>query len=79
MTTITCKLPEVLSARLDSLARGQRRTKSALLREILEERLNQQEPQTVYAYDLVKHLCGTLKGGPTDLATNPEYMNGFGE
>ncbi len=79
MTTITCKLPETLAAQLDSLARGQRRTKSAVLREILEERLDRHEPQTVYAYDLVKHLCGTLKGGPTDLATNPEYMKGFGE
>ena len=46
---------------------------------MLEERLNRQEPQPVYAYDLVKHLCGSLKGGPTDLATNPEYMKGFGE
>lgn len=79
MTTITCKLPEILAARLDSLALEQRCTKSALLRGILEERLNEREPQVVYAYDLVKHLCGTLKGGPTDLATNPAYMNGFGE
>ena len=79
MTTITCKLPEVLAAQLDSLAREQRRSKSAVLREMLEERLSQQAPQTVYAYDLVKHLCGSLKGGPTDLATNPAYMNGFGE
>jgi len=80
MTTITCKLPEKLAAELDSLARTERRSKSALVREALEDRLKpKRRRRSVSGYDLVKHLCGSLKGGPSDLATNPAHMKGFGE
>lgn len=80
MTTITCKVPEKLAAQLESLARSQRRSKSALVREALEERLKATRNRTpVSAFDLVKSLCGSLKGGPSDLATNPEHLKGFGE
>jgi metal-responsive CopG/Arc/MetJ family transcriptional regulator len=79
MTTITCKVPEKLAAQLDALARTERRSKSALVREALENRLKAQRRRgKVTAYDLVKHLCGSLKGGPSDLATNPKHMEGFG-
>ena len=80
MTTITCKLPEVLAAQLASLAREERRSKSAVLREALENLLKAQKKVVpVSAFSLVKHLCGAQKGGPSDLATNPEHMRGFGE
>lgn len=80
MTTITCKVSEKLAAELDAVARTERRSKSALLREALEERLKAKRRRApVTAYDLVKHLCGSLKGGPSDLATNPKHMKGFGE
>jgi len=80
MTTITCKLPEKLAAQLEALARTERRSKSALVREALENRLKAQRRRgQVTAYDLVKHLCGSIKDGPSDLATNPKYMEGFGE
>ena len=79
MTTITCKLPEKLAAQLDTLARAERRSKSALVREALEDRLKAKRRRSpVMAYDLVKHLCGSIKGGPSDLATNLEHMKGFG-
>lgn len=80
MTTITCKVPEKLAAQLDALARTERRSKSAVVREALEERLKTKRRRgQVTAYDLVKHLCGSIKDGPSDLATNPKYMEGFGE
>ncbi len=80
MTTITCKLPEALAAQLASLAREERRSKSAVLREALEDRLKAREKApTVTALSLVKHLCGAQPGGPTDLSTNPEHFRGFGE
>jgi predicted DNA-binding protein len=80
MTTITCKLPEKLAAQLDSLARAERRSKSALVREALEDRFKTKRSQRfVSGYDLAKKMCGVLKGGPTDLATNPAHMKGFGE
>lgn len=79
MTTITCKLPEKLASQLDSLARAERRSKSALIREALEQRVLEKRPRgPVRAYDLVRHLCGTVRGGPSDLATNPKHMKGFG-
>ena len=31
------------------------------------------------AHDLLKEWCGIIKDGPTDLATNPKYMEGFGK
>ena len=30
-------------------------------------------------YDVIKHLIGSCKGGPSDLSTNPKYMEGFGQ
>lgn len=79
MTTITCKIPEKLAAELEGLARDERRSKSALLREALEQRVKAtRRARPVRAYDLVKHLVGSLRG-PVDLATNPEHMKGFGE
>ena len=80
MTTITSKLPEKLAAQLESLARAERRSKSALVREALEDHLKTKRRRGfVSAYDLVSHLCGSIKGGPGDLATNPAHMKGFGE
>jgi metal-responsive CopG/Arc/MetJ family transcriptional regulator len=78
MTTISCKLPESLAARLDAAARQQRRSKSALLREALETSLKSKK-RPVTALDLVGHLRGSVPIDVPDLSTNPEYMRGFGE
>ena len=80
MITITCKISETVAAQLDALARTERCSKSALVREALEDRLKANRRRVpVTAFDLVKHLCGSIKGGPSDIATNPRYMEGFGE
>ena len=78
--TLTCKLPEAWAVRLDALAKEQRCSKSAILREALEARLAAKDGvKQVTAFDLVGHLYGALPGGPSDLSTNPEHMRGFGE
>lgn len=78
MTTITCKIPERLDAELEAAARQRRVAKSTIVREALEERLKRSRTaQALTAYDLAKSVCGTLRG-PSDLATNPKYMEGFG-
>jgi Arc/MetJ-type ribon-helix-helix transcriptional regulator len=80
MTTITCKVSEKLAAQLEVLARTERRSKSDLVREALEERLKSNRRRgRATAFHLVKHLCGSIKDGPRDIATNPKYMDGFGE
>ena len=78
MTTITCKMSDRLAAEVEALARCERRSKSALIREALEERLRTaRRKTTLHAYDLVKPLCGALRG-PRDLSTHPRHMEGFG-
>lgn len=79
MTVVSCKLPKQLAAKLERVARDEQRSKQAVLREAIEQRLKgRRKVVRGSAYDLVKHLIGTLEG-PSDLATNPEHMKGFGE
>lgn len=78
MATVTCKIPDELDARLMSVARDKRISKSAVLREALEFRLRANFRENApRAYDLVKRLCGSLQG-PCDLSTNPKYMKDLG-
>ncbi len=30
-------------------------------------------------YDVIKHLIGTSHGGPTDLSSNPEHLDDYGQ
>lgn len=78
MTTLTCKIPEDLNALLETAAEKEHVSKSVILREALEARLKKSKSaRKSSAYDLVRHLSGSLEG-PTDLATDPKYMKGFG-
>jgi len=78
MTTITCKIPERLNAQLEAAARAKRVSKSAIVRRALEEQVRRAGRGAVpSAYDLVKHLAGSVHG-PRDLSTNPRHMEGFG-
>jgi hypothetical protein len=76
--TITCKLPESLDAQLEAAAREEGVSKSQVLRNALEERVGRSRAKrSPRAFDLVKDLCGSIKG-PADLLTNPRYMENFG-
>ncbi len=78
--TITCKIPDTLAARLEAAARAEHRSKSEILRESLEARLSASEAnKPVSAWDRIKHLSGSVKGLPSDISTNPEYMREFGK
>ncbi len=78
MTTITCKIPEMLDAELEAVARSRGTTKSAIVREVLEERLGRgRKRRTLTAYSLAKTLCGSLHG-PPDLSANARHMKDFG-
>jgi hypothetical protein len=78
MTTITCKISEQLDARLEALAREKRVSKSAVVRQALEDRVTQHKKANVpRVYDLVKRLSGIVKG-PADLSTNPKYLEDLG-
>ena len=80
MRVITFKADEELVEKLDSLADEQHATRSELIRYAIEQYVESetciQEAPSVY--ELSKHLAGSVKG-PSDLATNPDHMEGYGE
>ncbi len=79
MTTISLKVPESLDSRLAEEAQRRRTSKSALVRECVEKVLL--APRTGRAascLDLARDLAGCLKG-PRDIATNPKYLEDFGQ
>jgi hypothetical protein len=78
MSTISLKLPEVLVARLEAEARRRQTSKSALIREYLEQCLNgEQRDRRPSFYELAQDLCGTGQSGVPDLAINPKHLEGF--
>ncbi|MDQ3627016.1 MAG: hypothetical protein M3372_07795 [Verrucomicrobiota bacterium] len=78
MTTITCKIPDTISADLEAVARQRRVPKSQIVREALAASFRKSKPQ-VSAFDLMKDACGIVKGGPKDYASHPRHLKGFGE
>lgn len=81
MKTLTVKLPEELAVRLQQRASRLGVSKSALVRQSVEDSLSgpsslvEEEPS---AYALMKDGCGCVDSGVSDLATNPKHMEGFG-
>ncbi len=79
MSTITIELPSKLKAELARAARGQGISADQLVREALEARLKNGSTTTMPSlYDLSRDLCGTVAGGPADLARNKAHLRGFG-
>ena len=80
VNTISLKLPDHLLERLKAASRARGTTKSSLVRECLEQSLDARPiGSKATCYDLASDLAGSLKGLPRDLATNPKYMEGFGQ
>lgn len=78
MATITCKIPDRLDAELEAVARRERVSKSEIVRSALEMRLKRTgKAATPSAFDLVRPLSGSLRG-PSDLSTNPKYLERLG-
>jgi predicted transcriptional regulator len=75
--TLTLKVSTTTSARLDRLAARRRTTKSAIMREALDEKLRSSanEPSV---YDLMKASVGSIDSGLRDLGHNPAHLKGFG-
>jgi hypothetical protein len=76
MTTLTCSIPEKLDARLERLALQAKVPKHKIVRKALEQATRKPHANGT-AFNLVKNLCGSLSG-PSDLATNPRYLEGLG-
>ncbi|HWF18085.1 MAG TPA: ribbon-helix-helix domain-containing protein [Verrucomicrobiae bacterium] len=76
MTTLICSIPEKLDARLEVLAKQARVPKDKFVRKALERAVRMPRTNST-AFGLVKELCGSLSG-PSDLATNPKYLEDLG-
>ena len=75
MKTLTMKLPDELLGWLENEAKRAGQPKSALVREILQQRQRRQRPT---ALDLAADLCGCVRSGLGDLARNKKHLKGFG-
>ena len=79
MKAMCLKVPDPLYARLTAAARQRRTSKSALVREALDQWAQQPAVQkTPTCLDLARDLMGCVKSGPRDLSYNKEHMKGFG-
>lgn len=76
MRPITIKVPKPLEQRLDELARRRGVPRSVIVREALEVYVAGPQASPL---DLIADLVGSVDGLPSDLSTNPKYMEGFGE
>jgi hypothetical protein len=76
MKTVSVKLPSPLAGWLTQQSRELRRSKSALVRQALEQQRS--KPGGGTCLDLMEDLCGCVRGA-RDLSTNPKYLEGFGK
>jgi Ribbon-helix-helix protein, copG family len=77
MPVITLKVSIATAARLQRLASQRRMSKSAVIREALEEKL-QTLGTTPSLRDLMGPTIGMVDSGVTDLGHNPKHMRNFG-
>jgi ribbon-helix-helix CopG family protein len=74
---ISLRLPEALLAQLDRQARRRHRSRSDLIREILEQHVRI-AASSDHPYSRVRDLVGFVTGGPPDLAAgHREYLLGL--
>lgn len=75
--TVTYKVDPGLYAWLDQESRRLGRSKSAITRDALEKARSEKKAPS--CHDLMSDICGSMRSGVRDLATNKKYMKGFGE
>jgi hypothetical protein len=81
MTTLTIKISRSLKRRLPDAAQRSHLSESELVRRALTAYITlpaDGAESFVSALDLAGGLVGCFEGGPSDLASNPRHMDGFG-
>jgi Arc/MetJ-type ribon-helix-helix transcriptional regulator len=75
---VSLRLPDRLVKSIDRRARKSGRTRSELVRQILERGLDEAAAVLDRPYDRVQDLIGSVSGAPTDLgARHREYLVGL--
>jgi hypothetical protein len=77
MSTLTIQVPAGLKSKLTALAKRRGKTTEQFVQETLASTV-QGRPSAPNLHALSRDLCGSLDGGPTDLAGNKEHLKGYG-
>jgi len=79
MSDLVLNLPARLRTRLEAEAQRLGRTPEQFAKDALVERLKPNaRPQNQSLFERSRDLCGSLRGGPTDLARNKDHLEGYG-
>jgi len=79
MKNLSLKIPEELHAQLTLVSQQRGTAKSDVVREAIEAYFaNPRNGGQTSCADLAGDLIGSVEG-PTDLATNPKYLAGYGK
>lgn len=79
MSTLTIQLPDAVKEQLAATARRLGKTPKRFARETLEARLkNGQAAGHRSLFERSRDLCGSVSGGPRDLAANKRHLQGYG-
>lgn len=80
MKTLSLKLPEILESQLDIFARKNGMSRSEIVRRALLQYFSSDEVSRPGSFlDLARDLAGSVEGGPSDISTNKDYMEGYGK
>jgi hypothetical protein len=86
VSTLTIELTTDLAARLAAASERQKVSPAQIVQVALDKALREQAalpnetaPLQPSALDALHDLVGCFDSGVTDLATNPKYMEGFGQ
>ncbi|MFT3717343.1 CopG family transcriptional regulator [Pseudorhodoferax sp.] len=82
MNTLTIKIPPALEEQLLEAAQRAHLSKSELVRRALAAYVARPADAVqpfVSALDKAGDLVGCFEGGPSDLASNPRHLDGFGQ
>jgi len=77
MPILTLKISPATAVRVERMASRRRLSKSALVREALENKLGE-SAESLTLHDAMKPTLGVLDSGVRDLGHNPKHLAGFG-
>ena len=80
MKVLSLKLTDTLDRKLAATVRRRGMAKSAVVREALEQYLDESQDIRVGSFlELAGDLVGCVKDAPADLSTNPRHLADFGK
>lgn len=84
MKTITIKVPDFLNASLDAAAASRKKTKSAIVRDLLlhalpvRDKVAPRKKSRPSLHDRLHKYQGAGPTGVSDLGSNPRHLAGYG-